>query len=146
MSQEENVTEPNKVRKPKKPKLKDHTKDEKAQETADKEDSVASRKPKHYDRKLYRKKGKAKKTAPGPRLKQSPIPGHIRRQVALSYLRQWKEDREVWSFKKKPQYWLLNNFYSKAQVLYYRYWYIIFYLHVHNILRMAAMLLHYIIR
>ena len=118
MSQEEeNVTEPNKVRKPKKSKLKDHSKDEKAQETADKEDSAASRKPKHYDRKLYRKKSKAKKTAPGPRSKQSPIPGHIRHQVALSYLRQWKEDREVWSFKKKPQYWLLNNFYSKAQVL-----------------------------
>lgn len=113
MSQEESMKEEVKeIKKAKRAKLKCHTHNE-TQEVVDKEDSVSKR-PKHYDKTRYRKRDKTKKAAgPAP----FPIPDHIRHQVALSYLHQWKQDREAWSFKKKPQYWLLNNFYNKAQVL-----------------------------
>ncbi len=36
--------------------------------------------------------------------------------VALNYLSVWDTNRERWSFKKKVQYWLLQNMYNKDEV------------------------------
>ena len=41
----------------------------------------------------------------------------VNQETALEYLRLWKEDRERWSFKKKTQYWLLQNMYDRTKVL-----------------------------
>ena len=38
------------------------------------------------------------------------------REAALEYLRVWDQEREGWSFKKKTQFWLLQNMYQKAMV------------------------------
>ena len=38
------------------------------------------------------------------------------RESALHYLQQWDSDRDNWSFKKKTQYWLLQNACDKSQV------------------------------
>ena len=46
----------------------------------------------------------------------SPVPEEVRRASALEYLYLWEGDREAWSFKKKLQFWLLNNMYDKKQV------------------------------
>ena len=35
---------------------------------------------------------------------------------ALEYLHTWHADKESWSFKKKAQYWLLQNIYKKEMV------------------------------
>lgn len=35
---------------------------------------------------------------------------------ALEYLRSWHADKESWSFKKKAQYWLLQNAYKKEMI------------------------------
>lgn len=40
----------------------------------------------------------------------------VSQESALEYLRQWKEERERWSFKKKTQYWLLQNMYDRTKV------------------------------
>lgn len=37
-------------------------------------------------------------------------------EVALEYLHLWNTDRKRWSFRKKTQYWLLQNMYDKRQV------------------------------
>lgn len=37
-------------------------------------------------------------------------------EVALEYLHLWNTDRKQWSFRKKAQYWLLQNLYDKKQV------------------------------
>lgn len=37
-------------------------------------------------------------------------------QDALEYLQQWSTDRTNWSFRKKTQFWLLQNMYNKKQV------------------------------
>ena len=41
-------------------------------------------------------------------------------EVALDYLHLWNTDRKLWSFRKKTQYWLLQNLYDKKQVCVYR--------------------------
>lgn len=38
------------------------------------------------------------------------------RETALDYLRQWDSDRSKWAFRKKSQYWLLQNACDKSQV------------------------------
>ena len=40
----------------------------------------------------------------------------VSQESALEYLRLWKEERERWSFKKKTQYWLLQNMYDRTKV------------------------------
>ena len=40
----------------------------------------------------------------------------VSQESALEYLRLWKEERESWSFKKKTQYWLLQNIYDRTKV------------------------------
>ena len=40
----------------------------------------------------------------------------VSQESALEYLRLWKEERERWSFKKKTQYWLLQNMYEITKV------------------------------
>lgn len=35
---------------------------------------------------------------------------------ALDYLKSWHSDKESWSFKKKAQYWLLQNAYKKEMI------------------------------
>ena len=40
----------------------------------------------------------------------------VSQESALDYLRLWKEERERWSFKKKTQYWLLQNMYDRTKV------------------------------
>lgn len=40
----------------------------------------------------------------------------IDREIALDYLRQWDSDRSKWAFRKKSQYWLLQNACDKSQV------------------------------
>ena len=40
----------------------------------------------------------------------------VSQESALEYLRLWKEERERWSFKKKTQYWLLQNMYERTKV------------------------------
>ena len=42
----------------------------------------------------------------------------VSQESALEYLRLWKEERERWSFKKKTQYWLLQNMYDRTKVGY----------------------------
>lgn len=38
------------------------------------------------------------------------------RDSALEYLRLWDEDKAKWTFKKKTQFWLLQNMYNKSKV------------------------------
>ncbi len=38
------------------------------------------------------------------------------KECALEYLRLWDENQKKWSFRKKPQYWLLQNMYQKSTV------------------------------
>ncbi len=59
------------------------------------------------------KKKKSSSVVKGP---TPAISDEVRRSNALGYLRQWDTDRQLWSFKKKLQYWLLNNMYDKKQV------------------------------
>ena len=40
----------------------------------------------------------------------------VDRETALDYLRQWDSDRSKWAFRKKSQYWLLQNACDKSQV------------------------------
>ena len=40
----------------------------------------------------------------------------VSQESALEYLQLWKEERERWSFKKKTQYWLLQNMYDRTKV------------------------------
>ena len=42
----------------------------------------------------------------------------VNQESALEYLRLWKKERERWSFKKKTQYWLLQNMYDRTKVGY----------------------------
>ena len=48
--------------------------------------------------------------------KPQPTSNGTDRVSALHYLQQWDSDRDNWSFKKKTQYWLLQNVCDKAQV------------------------------
>ena len=43
-------------------------------------------------------------------------PSSVTQESALEYLCLWKEEREKWSFKKKTQYWLLQNMYDRTKV------------------------------
>lgn len=47
---------------------------------------------------------------------QQPSTSSISRESALDYLHLWSAERERWAFKKKTQYWLLQNMYDKRQV------------------------------
>ncbi len=38
------------------------------------------------------------------------------KECAIEYLRLWDENKKKWSFRKKPQYWLLQNMYQKSMV------------------------------
>lgn len=38
------------------------------------------------------------------------------KETALEYLKLWSEERDKWSFKKKTQFWLLQNMYQKSKV------------------------------
>ncbi len=38
------------------------------------------------------------------------------KEFALEYLRLWNEEKKKWSFKKKTQFWLLQNMYRKSNV------------------------------
>lgn len=38
------------------------------------------------------------------------------KEAALDYLKKWSEERDKWSFKKKTQFWLLQNMYRKSKV------------------------------
>lgn len=40
----------------------------------------------------------------------------VSQESALEYLRLWKEERDRWSFKKKTQYWLIQNMYDRTKV------------------------------
>lgn len=42
--------------------------------------------------------------------------GSVDKQVAAQYLVLWDSNRDAWSFKKKIQYWLLQNMYHKKKV------------------------------
>ena len=42
--------------------------------------------------------------------------GGVGKQVAANYLIMWDTNRGEWSFKKKIQYWLLQNMYYKQKV------------------------------
>lgn len=39
----------------------------------------------------------------------------VSQESALEYLQLWREEREKWSFKKKIQYWLLQNMYDRTK-------------------------------
>lgn len=43
----------------------------------------------------------------------------VSQHSALEYLRHWKEENDKWSFKKKTQYWLLQNMYDRTKVSFY---------------------------
>ncbi len=68
---------------------------------------------KKRSKRKHKKKKKSSSVVKGP---TPAISDEIRRTNALDYLRQWDTDRQLWSFKKKLQYWLLNNMYDKKQV------------------------------
>ncbi len=38
------------------------------------------------------------------------------KECALEYLRLWDEEKRKWSFKKKTQFWLLQNMYRSSKV------------------------------
>ena len=40
------------------------------------------------------------------------------KKLAINYLHVWNSARDMWSFKKKQQYWLLNNLYDASNVSY----------------------------
>ena len=61
-----------------------------------------------------RKKGKRKKRSQSLTKPGDPS---SRKEVALHYLHLWHKDREKWCFRKKPQFWLLQNMYDKTQVI-----------------------------
>lgn len=54
-------------------------------------------------------------SAPVSEQQQSCVSQHS----ALEYLRHWKEENDKWSFKKKTQYWLLQNMYDRTKVSFY---------------------------
>ena len=47
---------------------------------------------------------------------QKEAGGSVDKESASEYLNLWDTDRCNWSFKKKTQYWLLQNMYDKQQV------------------------------
>lgn len=75
------------------------------------DNKVATKKSKRQRRK--KKKQRKKKANVGP---TPAVPNDRKQTIALEYLHLWTVDKEAWSFKKKPQYWLLSNMYNKAQV------------------------------
>eukprot|EP00731_Ephydatia_muelleri_P029302 Em0020g946a len=60
------------------------------------------------------KKKKKKKTDSG--MAKEDIKPALGQKEALEYLRSWHADKESWSFKKKAQYWLLQNAYKKEMI------------------------------
>jgi hypothetical protein len=66
--------------------------------------------------KQKRKTRKIRKKTKSKGVATPPIPDESRQAAALLYLRQWEENREAWSFKKKLQYWLMNNAYDKHKI------------------------------
>lgn len=40
------------------------------------------------------------------------------KKLAVNYLHMWNSARDMWSFKKKQQYWLLDNIYDVNNVSY----------------------------
>ena len=52
-----------------------------------------------------------------PQEKRSKSYGRVvTKETAMEYLHSWDKNRSSWSFKKKMQYWLLQNMYEKDQV------------------------------
>lgn len=47
---------------------------------------------------------------------EEPLSCVANKETALEYLKMWSEEREKWSFKKKTQFWLLQNMYYKSKV------------------------------
>lgn len=74
---------------------------------------VVNSTPKTKHQQNRRKRQKKKKANVGP---TPAVPEDKKRTLALEYLHLWTIDKGAWSFKKKSQYWLLNNMYNKAQV------------------------------
>ena len=60
------------------------------------------------------------------------------RDIALDYLRQWDSDRSKWTFRKKSQYWLLQNACDKSQVS------LSLYIHVH--LALTVLVIYFVCR
>lgn len=63
---------------------------------------------------LMRKKRKKKQQKLIKSGDPTPLPS--RKEASLQYLHLWHTDREKWCFRKKPQFWLLQNMYDKTQV------------------------------
>lgn len=79
--------------------------------------SLNKRKKLNYLKKLKAKKNKqknAKKSEENTSANQTP-----RQERAIEYLKQWKNDRSNWKFKKIYQLWLVKNTYdtTKASIL-----------------------------
>lgn len=51
-----------------------------------------------------------------PAIAASTPEGGVDKEAAAEYLLLWDSHREKWSFKKKTQYWLLQNMYDTQKV------------------------------
>lgn len=85
----------------------------KSNTTADKEET-AVRTPAVPD--LDRNSGKEQEESQKSNSEVLIPKGNRGKMAAMEYLHLWEEDRTRWSFKKKVQYWLLQNMYDKHQV------------------------------
>lgn len=85
----------------------------KSNTTADKEET-AVRTPAVPD--LDRNSGKEQEESRKSNSEVLIPKGNRGKMAAMEYLHLWEEDRTRWSFKKKVQYWLLQNMYDKHQV------------------------------
>ena len=66
--------------------------------------------------KQAKKKKKGKKNTEGSVGTLPDVKPVLGQKEALEYLRSWHADKDSWSFKKKAQYWLLQNIYKKELV------------------------------
>ena len=66
--------------------------------------------------KKRKKKKRKKKKHTSEALEEDRESGVSDRDRALEYLRRWDRGSDGWSFRKKTQYWLLQNAYDKTKV------------------------------
>ena len=76
----------------------------------------ASEKEKTTEESSGQEAGVATELTNGDMADASSKQSSVSQESALEYLRLWKEEREKWAFKKKTQYWLLQNMYDRTKV------------------------------
>lgn len=90
-----------------------------ADDDSDEEERKELRKATEADKERKREKRKLKKLKRKEARDRSKKKDNSEaKKLAINYLHLWNSAREMWSFRKKQQYWLLNNAYDVDNVSY----------------------------